>query len=164
VSEEKPLVPSALGAVPKGVINLIESLGLLINWSKTCEPSQLMTYLGIQIDCVNRRLTLPDEKLEKFRVLVDEWSRRKRVTKLELQGFLGKLNWAARVVRGGRTFLHRLINLLCHVRDSHHHVRITTLAKEDINWWKSGLLHFHGHYKFACDISLPSFVFACDAS
>jgi hypothetical protein len=97
------------------LVELIESLGLVVNWKKCEGPVDVITFLGISIDCVRRILTLPEDKLLQFRELVDKWSRRKRVTKLELQKFLGKLNWASRVVRGGRTFMRHLIYLLGHL-------------------------------------------------
>jgi hypothetical protein len=145
------------------LLSLLHSLGLLINWGKCVGPSEILVYLGIEIDCVNRTLALPSAKLEDMRSLVLKWCKRKSVTKLELQQFLGKLNWAARVLRGGRTFMRRLIDLLPRAKENHHHIRITSAAKEDIDWWRYGLLQFHGHCSFKIDLPLPSFMFACDA-
>ena len=48
-------------------------------------------------------------------------------------------------------------------KENHHHIRITKLAKEDIEWWKYGLQEFHGHCNFTNDTPLPAFMFACDA-
>ena len=145
------------------LIKLVKSLGLVINESKCCGPVEVITFLGVKINCITRKLSLPDTKLLEFRELVDQWSRRKRVTKHELQIFLGKLNWAARVVRGGRSFLRRLIDLLTHAKESHHHIRVSAAAKEDISWWKRGLTDFHGFCNFTCDVPLPAYLFSCDA-
>ena len=145
------------------LIDLIVSLGLVVNESKCCGPVEVITFLGVKINCVTRKLSLPDVKLAEFRVLVDAWSKRRRVTKHELQVFLGKLNWAARVVRGGRTFVRRLIDLLPRAKAANHHIRLTPEAKEDISWWKDGLVNFHGCCNFVCDVPLPAFMFSCDA-
>jgi hypothetical protein len=76
---------------------------------------------------------------------------------------LGKLNWSARVIRGGRTFVRNLINLLPLVKESYHYVRLSSAARSDIQWWLVALSKFHGQTPFGCDIPLPSFAFATDA-
>jgi hypothetical protein len=80
-----------------------------------------------------------------------------------LQSVIGKLNWCARVVRGGRTFLRNLINLLVKVTESYHFIRITTAAKQDLLWWIVALDKFHGHAPFSCDIPTVSSEFSTDA-
>jgi hypothetical protein len=95
-----------------GLTELVESLGLVINQDKVVLPSQQMTFLGIFIDCVNRTLSLPHDKLVKLKAYLEGWSCKMKATKREVQSLVGKLNWAAKVVRGGRTFLRNLINLI----------------------------------------------------
>ena len=92
-------------------INLLTSLGFMINWDKVCPPCQDITFLGIQVNSLNRTLSLPPPKLTKLKDLIHSWQLKKRCSKKELLSLLGRLNWACRVVRGGRTFLRRLIDL-----------------------------------------------------
>jgi hypothetical protein len=145
------------------LLKLLSSLGLPVNEKKCFRPASVMTFLGVKIDCVARTLSLPDDKLLELKRLVGKWVKKRRATKLEIQKFAGKLNWASRVVRGGRTFMRRVLDLLLQVRESHHHVRINARAREDISWWHFGLKRFHGHVGFKCDQSLPNYVFASDA-
>jgi len=106
---------------------------------------------------------LSPNKLNDVRVLIGKWSTKKRATKKDLQHLIGKLNWCARVVTGGRTFMRNLINCMCQVKQSNYHVRLTKSARADIAWWKIGLDIFHGTTSFTCDAPLPSSFFSTDA-
>ena len=142
---------------------LVENLGLVINQDKVAQPAQRMTFLGIYIDCVAWTLSLPIDKLEKLKIYLSKWTVKQKATKKELQCLVGKLNWAAKVVRGGRTFLRNLINLIMKVELAHHYVRLGVAARGDIAWWQMALVYFHGDTPFNMDIPLPSHVFATDA-
>jgi hypothetical protein len=106
---------------------------------------------------------LPEEKLLATKELVKSWLQKKRCSKIELQRLVGRLNWCARVVVGGRSFLRNLINLMTKLKFQHHHTRLNAKAKADIAWWSEGLSLFHGVMPFTCDIALPSFQFSTDA-
>ena len=110
-------------------VNMLTCLGFEINWSKVEPPTQNLSFLGVQIDTVARKLSLPPSKLNEFIELVDNWSTRKRVSKKELQHFLGKLNWAARVIRGGHTFMRRLIDLVSKLKSPHHRIWLNCEAR-----------------------------------
>jgi hypothetical protein len=146
-------------SVHQMLIELVQRLGFEVNWKKESLPSQEIVFLGVEINSVTRRLALPDAKFVELQELVLKWSHKTRTSKIDLQRFLGKLNWACRVIRGGRTFVRRLQDLLCRVSESHHHVRINAAAKQDISWWLEGLSYFNGSCSFVCDVVLPSFEF-----
>ena len=145
------------------LIALIQSLGLEVNWHKAVGPYRCMTFLGVYIDCVERTLSLPLNKLADLKKLLVSFAKRTKVTKVELQRVLGKLNWASRVIKGGRVFMRRLIDLSCKVRESFHYVRLGTEAKEDLNWWLQCLELFNGTCIFKCDAPLPNYFYATDA-
>jgi hypothetical protein len=142
---------------------LVLDLGLAINWKKVVAPSRKLVFLGILINCDDRSVSLPAEKVLALMKLISSWDSRKKVTKLEIQKMVGKLAWASRVIRGGRTFYRRLIDLMCHVRENHHFVRISKAAREDLSWWKQCCLLFNGTCRFACDLPVPISCFATDA-
>jgi hypothetical protein len=104
---------------------------------------------------------LPEKKVSEIKALIISWDCRRKVTKLELQQMVGKLNWAARVIWGGQTFLHAIIDLLC--RENHHYVRLSEEARLNLSWWKVCFDIFNGVCPFSCDISLPSYHFVTDA-
>ena len=107
---------------------------------------------------------LPPEKWLAFKNLVLQWSKKKRVSKKELLRLLGKLNWCCKVIRGGRTFLRRLIDLSMRLKKNHHRIWLNKQAKADINWWVSCMDFFHGKTKFVDDIRPPTETFHTDSS
>ena len=145
------------------LIELIQMLGLDVNFPKVCEPTRVLTFLGVVINCDQRTLSLPECKLIELKKLVAGFITKKKVTKLELQKILGKLNWASRVIKGGRSFMRRLIDLSCVPKQPYHFVRLGSEAKLDLSWWIKGLALFHGSCGFKCDLPLPRFCFATDA-
>jgi hypothetical protein len=142
---------------------LVESLGLTVNWDKVAGPSQTLTFLGVEVDCVRRTLALPPKKLDEVKLLIKSWLPKKKATKKEIQKLVGKLNWCCRVIQGGRTFMRNLINLISKVKLAHHYVRLGAAARSDIHWWDTGLELFHGYSPFPDDIPTPSSVFSTDA-
>ena len=92
------------------LIKLLGDLGFQINWDKVVGPCQRLTFLGIETDTVRRQLTLPERKLCELRLLLSETTAKRSITKRDLQSLVGKFNFAARVVFGGRTFSRRMID------------------------------------------------------
>jgi len=140
ISSTKQLCASILDCLR----NLVEELGLTVNYNKLVHPSQKITFLGIDIDSVDGTLSLPEQKLADLKECLGSIMAKKRVKKLHLQQLLGKLNWASRAVYGGRTFLRRLIDLCNSVKRKHHYVYLGEAAKSDLRWWVNFCDVFNG--------------------
>ena len=93
------------------LLNLLESLGFTVNWTKVAYAAQCLIFLGVEIDTVQCELRLSEDRVSELLSLLKGTSSKRKCTKLYLQRLLGKLYWAARVVRGDRTFLRRHITL-----------------------------------------------------
>ena len=117
--------------------SLLESLGFTINWTKVVSPNQRLTFLGVEIDTVKCELRLPDDRVTELLSLCKATILKRKCSELHLQRLLGKLNWAAPVVRGGRIFLRRLITLANSVKRPHHRVYLNLRARADTLWWTS---------------------------
>ena len=98
-------------------------------------PSTCLVFLGIEIDSVESQLRLPQDKLGALRMELGKWRGRKTCTKKELLSLIGHLGHASKVVKPGRTFLRRLIDLSTSVKELHHHIRLNASARADIAWW-----------------------------
>ena len=118
--------------------------GFEVQPSKVTRPDCVIEFLGIIIDSSKRELRISEERLEEITYLLQQWNGRSVCTKRELLSLIGKLMFAARVVRSGRTFLGRLIHLSKKVRHLHHRVRISPAAKADIAWWQRCLSSHNG--------------------
>jgi hypothetical protein len=145
------------------IVELVEGLGFTVNWQKVAGPARIVTFLGVEVNCNDRTLSLPQEKLCETRDLIQSWLGRKKATKKDLQRVIGKLNWCCRVIVGGRTFTRNLINLITKVNMPHHFIRLGLAAREDLIWWAEGLEIFNGTAPFPSDIPLPSSSFSTDA-
>ena len=117
------------------VLTLLESLGFTVNWTKVVYPAQCLIFLGVEIDTVLCELRLSEDRVSELLSLLKGTSSKRKCTKLHLQRLLGKLNWAARVVRGGRTFLRRLITLANSVKRPYHRVYLNLDARADLMSW-----------------------------
>jgi len=80
-----------------------------------------------------------------------------------LQQIVGKLNWAARVICGGRTFLRRIISLMNSLPRQSHHTRINAKARADFVWLADFICLFNGKTYFIDETPLPVTVFSTDA-
>ena len=107
----------------------------MINWDKAVPPTQRLTFLGVDIDTVAMQLALPETKLCELRELLSDTMSKRSITKRDLHSLVGKLNFAARVVFDGRTFLQRMIDTVNNLRRPHHHTRPTAEIKADMSWW-----------------------------
>ena len=65
---------------------------------KTCSPSTILTFAGIELDTIRCESRLPEDKLLKCQHLIAAFLRRKKATLKELQSLIGVLNFACSVV------------------------------------------------------------------
>ena len=63
----------------------------------------------------------------------------------------GLLNFACSVIKPGRAFLRRLVDLTVGIRSPHHLIRLTKEVKEDLKVWLSFLAEFNGRSFFIED-------------
>ena len=89
-----------------------EALGVTLAPEKTQGPATRICFLGIDIDTTTGHLYLPTDKLIRLRRTLRQWSTRRFCVKRELESLIGTLQHAAKVIRPGRTFIRRMIDLL----------------------------------------------------
>ena len=106
----------------------MDFLGIPVAHDKTIPPTPILVFLGIEIDAVNQVLRLPKVKLDDLLSELDKWSIKKKCTKRELLSLIGVLSFATKVVKAGRTFLRRLIDLSTVVSRLGHHISLNTQA------------------------------------
>lgn len=87
---------------------------------------------------------LPADKLQALQGLIHSWLPRKWCFRQELESLIGHLHHAAKVVWPGRTFVRRMIDLLCCFRRRDHPIRLNTQFHLDLQWWHKFLSDWHG--------------------
>ena len=115
--------------------SVCEHAGLPMEPSKSVGPDTSLVFLGIEIDSVRGELRLPLEKLSHLQDQITQWKGRKACRKRELLSLIGSLSHACKVVRAGRTFLRRLIDLSTKAARLDHFIRLNEEARADIEWW-----------------------------
>ena len=129
------------------LISTLRSLGFYISWEKVFSSSQYCRYLGVNIDSVQQRLILPEEKIEKLHAELAFWKNRRSATKLQLQRLCGILNFCCKVIRGGRVYMFHMIQLLKNFTIKSR-IELPKSFHEDISWWLTFAQTFNGYADF----------------
>ena len=109
-------------------------LGTPLALEKREGPARILPFLGIVLDTEKLELRLPEEKLQRLRELIRQWQGKKSCRKRELLSVIGQLQHACRVVKPGRTFLRRMIELSTTAYELHHHIRLNRGFQSDLEW------------------------------
>ena len=126
---------------------LLHRLGFSISYNKVLGPSQVMVFLGTELNTLDMSLALPHDKLQKNRQSNAHATLRCRLTKRELQSIIGKLSWAIQVIHGGRFYLRRLLDRIHSLRYPSHSTRLTRDMHADMAWWLHFMNVINGHAK-----------------
>ena len=81
------------------------------------------------------QLRLPQERLPQLRECLLTWRGRKCCTKHKLLSLIGSLQHAAKVVRPGRSFIHRMIDLSTVRNRMDDRLRLNRAFHSDLEWW-----------------------------
>ena len=144
-------------------------LGVPIASHKTEGPTTCLVFLGIEIDTVAGELRLPDEKLRRLQSTLLKWGDKRACTRRELESLVGLLNHACKVVRAGRSFLRRMLDLL-HYGTSRNRcggrtpIRLNTGFRADLAWWQSFVSLWNGTSFLPTPQQLPVHQVTSDAS
>ena len=120
------------------------SLGVPLALAKQEGPTQWLVFLGIGLDTARLELHLPEEKLRRLVDMISTWQARRSCTKKELLSLIGHLQHATRIIKPGRPFLRRMIDLSMSVRELHHHIRLRAGFHTDLQWWAVFLRRWNG--------------------
>ena len=130
-------------------------------------PTTRLVFLGILFDTQRGELSLPAEKLQRLEALLRDWGDRKSCSRKELESLIGHLSYACKVVRSGRSFLRRMLDLL-HSTNHHasrfHHIRLNTGFRSDLTWWRTFLASWNGVSFLPPPSHLPKLELTTDAS
>lgn len=130
-------------------------LGLPVAMDKLDGPATLIVYLGVELDTVAMQARLPRARLDAILTALGQWSTQQRCTARELQSLIGVLSFATKVVRPGRMFLRRMLDLLRiskridsprkgSGRSHAPSIRLTEGFRADLQWWRHFATDWNG--------------------
>ena len=127
----------------KALYKIMQELGLTISEKKLVHPSTQAVCLGVLIDTVQGTVSIPKDKLEQVKTVVNEWSEKTHCTKCQLQSLLGLLLYIHKCVKPARYFLNRMLTILRHASNPNRIV-LTNDFKRDLRWFQKFLPLYNG--------------------
>ena len=124
-------------------LQFCHELGVPMAEEKTEGPAHVLTFAGIELDCLKHEARLPREKILKCQEAITHFLMRKKATLKELQSLIGLLKFACSIIVPGRVFLRRLINLTIRVSRPTYFIRLTLEVKKDLRVWEQFLQSFN---------------------
>ena len=122
---------------------LLSHLGLDISVKKLVPPSTSVTCLGIQIDTINRTISVPPKKLQEIVNLCNAWTSKTYCSKKDLQSLLGSLLYITKCVAPARSFLNRMLHLL-RQNTNVSKILLTQPFFQDLAWFNTILTNYNG--------------------
>ena len=142
-SDDYLLICSKILGIAKRQLNVVlmafHDLGIPLASEKIIGPTYILPYLGIILNSKEMTMEVTPERYDETMNMLPIWKSRRTSTKTELLSLIGCLSFVAKVVRPGRIFLRRLIDLSKTAKMYHHHVTFNRQARMDIQWWQSFL-------------------------
>ena len=125
------------------LINLLQHLGLPINYKKVEAPSSQITCLGI---IVNAKAGTLSEKLQKIKQMCSRWLGKVQATRKQIQKLLGHLLYIHKCIPPARLFTNRILQTL---RSTPRvgYVKLSPSFHKDVNWFCVFLEYFNGTVK-----------------
>jgi len=143
-----------------------QSLGWQVNMDKREGPATQITFLGAIVDSILMEARISPERVKTISEALAGWAERDACTKRELQSLIGVLSFASKVVRAGRAFLQRMLNL-CRGQDQSPAKLIPLSAdfQRDIKWWRTFISEWNGRSLLPTDwTSATSLMLETDAA
>ncbi len=125
-------------------IAICEYLGVPLAPEKLIYPTQVLEFLGLVFNTLEKKIIVPHDKVSNLLTLIENFEQKKKAKLKEIQSLIGALNFVCRAVAPGRAFLRRLIDATCGITNPYHYVRISKGMKADLSIWKRFLLEFNG--------------------
>ncbi len=141
----------------------LRELGLQESLEKASPPSTEMDFLGVLFDTVDMEMKVTPDRMKEVSAILDVWAQKTSATRNELEKLIGKLQFVAKVVRPGRLFIARLLEVL---RGSPRtgKSKLSAQSLKDIKWWRRFMGRFNGVSVIGTMLwSEPDEVFASDA-
>ncbi|XP_071059415.1 uncharacterized protein [Pseudochaenichthys georgianus] len=143
-----------------------QELGVPLSKEKTLGPNTSLEFLGITLDSIEMKASLPSDKLQRIRDITKSYCEHHIITKQQLLSLLGHLNFAMRVIPQGRSFISRLLDTASVVNNLHDRVLLDEGCRSDLRFWSLLLAHWNGVTFFYDDLvcSSDSIRFFTDAA
>lgn len=126
------------------MLDTCDSLGFSVNPRKVVPATSQLEFLGITLDSESMEISISTERMNDVMGELHKWRDRQSCTKRELLSLIGKLTFVSRVVKPGRTFVRRMIDLASRIKHLHYKVKLNKEFQCDVDWWLAYLPDWNG--------------------
>ena len=136
-------IRSVASAAFEHLKNVLQRLGLEMSVKKLVPPTTKAVCLGVEIDSINKTISMPDEKLKVIQQMLHDWRHKKYCSKQQLQSLLGNLLYIHKCVRPAHIFLNRMLDLLRMNYDKKS-ITLTHDFKRNLMWFITFVQRYNG--------------------
>ena len=136
-------LPSEIHRSYEFLTQLLADLGLDISLKKLVPPTTSITCLGIQIDAIQRTISITHSKLQEIVKLCHTWTSKTYYSKKDLQSLLGSLLYITKCVAPARYFLNRMLKLL-RLNAQVSKILLTQSFFRDLAWFNTFMATYNG--------------------
>ncbi len=123
---------------------VMQELNVPLTDEKTEGPSEIIVFLGLELDSNAMVVRIPREKITEVIEKIEQIIACKKATLKKLQSLIGSLNFCCRAIAVGRPFCRRLINATCGAARPFHRIRVSKNMKLDLQLWLEFFKHSNG--------------------
>jgi hypothetical protein len=134
------------------MLQMCEKIGFKVNPGKLVQPTTLTQFLGIIIDSIKMETRISHDRLSDITQELLEFIGRSWCKKRQILSLIGKLEFISRVVKPGRTFIRRMIDMSKRAKHLHYRIKLTRQFQEDVKWWLFFLPSWNGVSIMAEDV------------
>ena len=124
-------------------LQICKEVNFPVNLEKTFWASTILTFLGFLINTEDQVVSIPKEKVTRALNMINAVLNKKsgKMTLLQLQKICGYLNFLGRAIVPGRAFTRRLYSNINEKLKPHHHIKISSETRMDLEIWLKFLQH-----------------------
>lgn len=124
--------------------NTMCQLGVPLALEKTEGPTEVLVFLGLELDSVKMEVRIPLAKIEELVSKIKEMLSKSKAKVKDIQSLIGSLNFCCRAIPPGRPFCRRLIDAICGLTIPYYHVRISLEMRLDLHMWLCFFSEYNG--------------------
>jgi hypothetical protein len=115
-------------------LQVLHSLGFILNNSKTVPPTSVAVCLGINLNIQIGVLQIPSQKLQENLSLCTLYLSKSKITKTNLQALIGSLMFLHKAIKSARLLVNRILALLRDMGDASQGA-IDEGTHQDLQWF-----------------------------
>ena len=121
----------------RNFLNLCSDINFPVSLEKTFWSSTVLIFLGLLLNTKTQTISIPKEKLDKAKTMIRRFidPQKRKATVNDIQKLCGFLNFLCRAVVPGRAFTRRIYTLVSSNMKPHHHVKLPSEIKKDLQVW-----------------------------